>query len=287
METLRNILNYTFSISDKIEISVKDIFVLIVVFFITNFLLKLIKKITNKKLDNVDKDKFNSLFSFSKYFIYVVVIIIALDSLGIKVSVLLAGSAALLVGLGLGLQTLFQDIISGVFMLLDKTIHLNDVIEVDGKIGKVFEINLRTTRAITVEDKVVIIPNHIFLTNTLYNWTQNGRLIIETVKVGVAYGTDVKQVMQTLLECAANNEQILSNPAPYVLFNDFAESYLEFELRCWTSNYADWVLIKSEIMVSIDDAFKEQKIEIPFPQRDLHLKSGFNLTSEKSEERKK
>jgi small-conductance mechanosensitive channel len=271
METLRNILNYTFSISDKIEISVKDIFVLIVVFFITNFLLKLIKKITNKKLDNVDKDKFNSLFSFSKYFIYVVVIIIALDSLGIKVSVLLAGSAALLVGLGLGLQTLFQDIISGVFMLLDKTIHLNDVIEVDGKIGKVFEINLRTTRAITVEDKVVIIPNHIFLTNTLYNWTQNGRLIIETVKVGVAYGSDVEKVKKLLIEAAVENSKVSKAKMPSVLFNNFGDSSLEFILRFSTTQSFTSPAIKSELRFAIDKKFRENNIQIPFPQRDIHI----------------
>ncbi|MDX1829138.1 MAG: mechanosensitive ion channel [Lutibacter sp.] len=271
METLRNILNYTFSITDNIQISVKDIFVLLVVFFITSFLLKLIKRITNKKLDDVDKNKFNSLFSFLKYFIYVTVIIIALDSLGIKISVLLAGSAALLVGLGLGLQTLFQDIISGVFMLLDKTIHLNDVIEVDGKIGKVFEINLRTTRAITIEDKVVIIPNHIFLTNTLYNWTQNGRLIIETVKVGVAYGSDVEKVKKLLIEAAVENPKVSKVKMPSVLFNNFGDSTLDFILRFSTTQSFTSPAIKSELRFAIDKKFRENNIQIPFPQRDIHI----------------
>jgi len=271
METLRNILNYTFSITDNIQISIKDIFVLIVVFFITSFFLKLIRRITNKKLDDIDKNKFNSLFSFLKYFIYVTVIIIALDSLGIKISVLLAGSAALLVGLGLGLQTLFQDIISGVFMLLDKTIHLNDVIEVDGKIGKVFEINLRTTRAITVEDKVVIIPNHIFLTNTLYNWTQNGRLIIETVKVGVAYGSDVEKVKKILIEAAVENSKVSKVKMPSVLFNNFGDSSLEFILRFSTTQSFVSPAIKSELRFAIDKKFRENNIQIPFPQRDIHI----------------
>lgn len=271
METLRNILNYTFSITDSIQISVKDIFVLIVVFFITSFLLKFIKKITNKKLDEVDKDKFNSLFSFSKYFIYVIVIIIALDSLGIKISVLLAGSAALLVGLGLGLQTLFQDIISGIFMLLDKTIHLNDVIEVDGKIGKVFEINLRTTRAITIDDKVIVIPNHIFLTNNLYNWTQNGRLIIESVKVGVAYGSDVEKVKQLLIEAAVENSKVSKAKKPSVLFSNFGDSSLEFILRFSTTQSFISPVIKSELRFAIDKKFRENNIQIPFPQRDIHI----------------
>jgi small-conductance mechanosensitive channel len=271
METLHNILNFSLSISDNIKISVKDIFILIVVFFVTSFLLKVTKKITNKKLDEQDKDRFNSLFSFAKYFIYILVIIIALDSLGIKISVLLAGSAALLVGLGLGLQTLFQDIISGIFMILDKTIHLKDVIEVNDKIGKVFEINLRTTRAITVDDKVVIIPNHVFLTNNLYNWTQNGHLIIESVSVGVAYGSDVEKVRELLLEVAMENSKVSKAKEPNVLFNNFGDSSLDFVLRFSTSQSFILPIIKSELRFAIDKKFRENNIQIPFPQRDIHI----------------
>ena len=271
METVRNILDYTFSLSNNIKITVKGILVLIVVFFITSYLLKLIKKITNKKLGDEDKDKFNSLFSFLKYFIYILVTIVALDSLGIKISVLLAGSAALLVGLGLGLQTLFQDIISGIFMLLDKTIHLNDIIEIDDKIGKVFEINLRTTRALTIDDKVVIIPNHIFLTNNLYNWTQNGRLIIESVNVGVAYGSDVEKVKEILLEVAMENTKVVKSKKPMVLFNNFGDSSLDFILRFSTKQSFILPIIKSELRFAIDKKFRENNIQIPFPQRDIHI----------------
>ena len=152
MEKLGNLFNYTFQISEKTHISVKEIIFLIVAFILTNLLLKLIRKLVNKRLEDEDKGKFKTVFSFLKYFIYIIVIIIALESLGVQVSVLLAGSAALLVGLGLGLQTLFQDIISGIFILLDKTLHINDIIEIDGKVGKVFEIKLRTTRAMTIDN---------------------------------------------------------------------------------------------------------------------------------------
>jgi len=271
LETLREILNFTFNLSNNIKISIKGILVLIVVFFITSFLLKGIKKITNKKLDEENKDKFNAVFSFLKYFIYIVVTIIALDSLGIKISVLLAGSAALLVGLGLGLQTLFQDIISGIFMLLDKTVHLKDIIEVDDKIGKVFEINLRTTRALTIDDKVVIIPNHIFLTNNLYNWTQNGRLIIESLHVGVAYGSDVEKVRDLLIEVAKENNKVAKSKKPSVLFNNFGDSSLEFVLRFSTNQSFILPIIKSELRFAIDKKFRENNIQIPFPQRDIHI----------------
>jgi small-conductance mechanosensitive channel len=271
MENLRNFLNYSISFSDQIKVSIKQILVLIFIFFITSYLLKLIKKITNKKLDEEDKNKFNALFSFIKYFIYILVTIIALDSLGIKISVLLAGSAALLVGVGLGLQTLFQDIISGIFILLDKTIHLNDVIEIEDKIGKVFEINLRTIRAITIDDKVVIIPNHVFLTNNLYNWTQNGRLIVESVHVGVAYGSDVEKVKELLLAVAMENPKVSKIKKPNVLFNNFGDSSLEFILRFSTNQSFILPLIKSELRFAIDKKFRENNIQIPFPQRDIHI----------------
>jgi len=271
LKILNNILNFTINFSDKIHISIKDILVLIIVFFATNYFLKLIRKLVNKRLEEQDKNKFKTLFSFLKYFIYILVIIIALDSLGIKISVLLAGSAALLVGIGLGLQTLFQDIISGIFMLLDKTVHIDDIIEVDGKIGKVFEINLRTTRALTIDDKVIIIPNHIFLANSLYNWTQNGKLIIESIDIGVAYGSNLDKVKQVLLEAGKEHPKVLNSKNLDVLFMDFGNSSLQFRLRFSTTDSFLLPKIKSELRFSIDKKFREHNIQIPFPQRDVHI----------------
>ncbi|WP_456424175.1 mechanosensitive ion channel family protein [Lutibacter sp.] len=271
MEVLNNILNFTINFSDKIQITVKGILVLVAIFFATSFSLKVIRKIVNRRLEEEDKDKFKAIFSFLKYFIYILVIIIALDSLGVKIGVLLTSSAALLVGLGLGLQTLFQDIISGIFMLLDKTIHINDVIEVEGKVGKVFEINLRTTRAMTVDDKVIIIPNHIFLANSLYNWTQNGQLIIESIDVGVAYGSDVEKVKELLLESGKEHPKVLKTKKIDVLFMDFGDSALQFRLRFSTRDSFSLYKIKSDLRFIIDKKFRENNIQIPFPQRDVHL----------------
>ena len=174
MIKLKEFLSYSVNITEDIHLDVKTILFVILVFFLTSFFLKLFKRIVNRKLDEEDKGKFKAVFSFVQYFVYTIVLVIALESSGINVSVLLAGSAALLVGIGLGLQTLFQDIMSGIFILVDKSLHVNDIIEIEDKIGKVDEIRLRTTRAITIDDKVLIIPNHKFLTNSLFNWTQNG-----------------------------------------------------------------------------------------------------------------
>lgn len=127
MGKIRSILNYTFEFSDEVHISVKVILLIVVAFIIANLLLKLIRKLINKQLEEEDKGKFKTVFSFIKYLVYVFVMIVALESSGVNISVLLAGSAALLVGLGLGLQTLFQDVISGIFILFDKKFRENNI----------------------------------------------------------------------------------------------------------------------------------------------------------------
>lgn len=271
MEKIKDILNYSFQISEKIHISIKAVIVVIVAFILANLLLKLIRKIINRRLDEEDKDKFLSIFSFLRYFIYILVITIALESSGVEVSVLLAGSAALLVGLGLGLQTLFQDIISGIFILIDKTLHVNDIIEIDGKVGRVFEIKLRTTRAVTIDERVIIIPNHKFLTHSLYNWTQNGTVTTESINIGVAYGSDVEKVKQILIEVAKNHPSVLKRKKPDVLFMDFGDSALMFRLLFTINDSFSQLKIKSDLRYEIDQKFRESNVQIPFPQRDVHL----------------
>lgn len=271
MEKINEILNYAYDFSDDVQISVKAVLVLIFAFIITNYFLKLIRKITNKRLQEEDKGKFRTIFTFLKYFIYVFVIIIAFESSGVNVSVLLAGSAALLVGLGLGLQTLFQDIISGIFILLDKALLINDIIEIEGKVGRVFEIKLRTTRAVTIDNRVLVIPNHKFLTHSLYNWTQNGKSTVEAINIGVAYGSDVEKVKQLLIQVAQEHPKVLKSRYCDVLFMDFGESALQFRLLFTINNSFSHLKIKSDLRFEIDKKFREHKIQIPFPQRDIHL----------------
>lgn len=271
MKQFKDFLNYSFQINDKIHIDVKTVIFLIFLLVMTNFLLKIVKKIVNKRLNEEDKGKFKAIFSFLQYFIYIVVSIIALESAGIEVGVLLAGSAALLVGIGLGLQTLFQDIISGIFILIDKTLTVNDIVEVDGKVGKILEIKLRTTRAITIDDKVLIIPNHKFLTQSLFNWTQNGVQTTEGVEVSVAYGSNVELVKETLVKIAESHPKILKTKKPYVLFTSFGDSALNFKLMFKIDNSYAHLQIKSDVRFAIEKAFRENNITIPFPQRDVYL----------------
>ncbi len=243
----------------------------IIIFVFTTVFLRFLKRVVTAKLQHQDRLKFESVFSFSKYFIYVIVILIALDSIGFNITAIFAASAALLVGVGLALQTLIQDVISGIFILIDQTVHVGDVIEIDGKVGRVDEIKLRTTRAVTIDNKVLVIPNHKYLTSTLYNWTQNGSITRESVQIGVAYGSDVQLVKNILLQIAMDNDKILKTPEPLVLFQDFGGSSLDFELIFTMNDSFMAAIPKSEIRFEIDKQFRAHNISIPFPQREVTI----------------
>ena len=152
--------------------------------------------------------------------------------------------------------------------------HVNDIIEVDGKVGKVTHINLRTTKAITIENKVLVIPNHLYLNKTLYNWTQNEDITRETVVVGVAYGSDVLLVKKLLLESAEHIPSVLTNPKPTVFFDDFGDSALVFRLVVTIEDSFLSEFTKSDLRFEIDKLFREHNITIPFPQRDVHIKNN-------------
>ncbi|MDA9588636.1 mechanosensitive ion channel, partial [Flavobacteriaceae bacterium] len=220
-------------------------------------------------LSNDAKTKFKSVFSFFNYFIYIIVLLITLQNIGADVTAIFAASAALLVGVGLALQTFIQDIISGIFILVDQSVHVGDIIEVEGQVGKVENIKLRTTRAVTRENKVLIIPNHKFLISTLFNWTENGVITKESVAVGVAYDSDIDQVTSILLQLANENKSILENPKPFVIFEDFGDNALHFQIFFAVNSSFESNIVKSDMRYSIFRAFQKEGIQIPFPQRTI------------------
>ncbi|MDC0386837.1 mechanosensitive ion channel [Flavobacteriaceae bacterium] len=264
-----DLLNYKFAIGSSVSFTPKTILLVIIVLIITFFLLKVLRKIIFRALSNDTKIKFKSLFSFINYFVYTIVTLIVLQNVGVNLTAIFAASAALLVGVGLALQTFIQDIISGVFILVDKSVLVGDIIEVDGQIGQVENIKLRTTRAVTRENKVLIIPNHKFLTSILFNWTENGIITKEIIEVGVAYKSDPKLVKSILLEIAQSHAEVLDNPSPFVLFKDFGDSALIFQLYISLDSSFSANIVKSDLRYAIFEAFASKGIEIPFPQRSV------------------
>lgn len=265
-------LGFRFGESEKeVNITVGLLILVIISFVVASYLLKWIRKAFTRKMDDTDKNKFVSVFKFIKYITYIVVFIAILSLAGINITPILAASAFLLVGLGLALQELFQDIIGGVFIIIDKSLLVGDIVEIDGKVGRVIEIKLRTTRAVTRDDKIIIIPNHKFISDTIYNYTQNRKTTREAVSVGVAYGSDTRKVEELLLQSVAQQSGVLKSPKPFVLFENFGDSSLDFSVYFFISDSFVDPRIKSAIRFKIDALFREHKITIPFPQRDVHI----------------
>ncbi|WP_439153209.1 mechanosensitive ion channel family protein [Winogradskyella sp.] len=271
MAKIKDILNYSFNFSEDVSISVRGILFVLLVILITSIVLKIIRRLITRNLPKEDKAKFDTVFSYGRWIIYLIFLLVTLHAIGVNVTGIFAASAALLIGVGLALQTLFQDIISGIFILVDQSVHVGDIIELDGKVGRVEEIKLRTTRAVTIDNKVLVIPNHLYLANSLYNWTQNGTLTRENVEVGVAYGSDVQLVKKLLLQAAASHSEVIADPEPLVVFTNFGDSALNFKLIFTLNDSFKATFPKSDIRFEIDRLFRENNIKIPFPQRDVHL----------------
>ncbi len=257
--------------TDKVDFTVWNLLLLIFALVFTTYALRFIRNLITRRLPQEDKNKFVSVFQFIKYIAYIIAVMFTLHSSGININVFLTASAAVFVGIGFALQTFFQDIISGILMILDQSLHVGDIIEVDGKVGQVTEIKLRSTRMKTRNDRIMIIPNNKFMTDPLFNWTQNSKINREQVSIGVAYGSDVNLVKKVLEQCVEGVNGVVTTKPILVLFEDFADSSLNFSVYFYVQNGMESPIIQSEIRFKIDDAFRRNKIEIPFPQRDIHI----------------
>lgn len=271
LEKFKEIFGFSLIKTEEINLTFGAIIALVVVLIATTWVLRMFRKIVTRKLPIEDKNKFVSIFQFFQYLIYVFVVMFTLRASGVDISVLLTASAAIFIGLGFALQQLFQDIISGVLIILDQSLHVGDIIEVEGKVCRVEKISLRYTKAVTRNERVMIIPNHKFLSNVLFNWTQNNNNVRENIEVGVAYGSDLELVRQLLLDCAHQHPEVLKDPKPVVFFENFGDSSLDFSVFFFVDNAFVAPRIKSEIRFAVDRAFRQNKVTIPFPQRDVHL----------------
>jgi len=271
IESINTLLSQEIYNNHGVIITIGTIVLLIATLLITHIILRLVRGIATKRLDKDAKNRFKTVFTFIKYILFTIVIVTTLDASGVKITAILAASTALFVGIGLGMQKLFQDIISGIFILVDKTVTVNDIIEIDKKVGKITQVSLRTTKAITHDDKILVIPNHKFLSEILYNWTQNHAVTREHVDVGVSYDSDIDLVKALLLGIALQENAILNTPEPNVFFEDFGDSSLKFRLYFYIEDSFSVPHIKSNLRYKIFQTLKDNNISIPFPQRDIHV----------------
>lgn len=270
------LINYQLLKTENVEITVSSVIIVVLVFLATFIGLKVISGFLRRyiKKQETERRSYWSVYLILRYVVWVVVIVLMLETSGVKVSVLLASITALLVGVGFGIQQLFSDVASGIVLIFERNLQINDIIELDdGTVGKVIHIGLRTSKLKTRDDVILVVPNSKFVNDTIINWSQMDYNTRFSVKVGVAYGSDTKLVTRLLLQCANNNKNISTHPIPFVRFNDFGDSSLNFQVYFWVRE-PFWVEnTKSEIRYAIDEAFREHGVQIPFPQRDLHIKS--------------
>lgn len=235
----------------------------------------LVKKVIYRRKSN-DISKKYAFFKLFRYVFWIAVSLLSLQSLSINITVLLAGSAALLVGFGLGMQQIFSDFVSGILILLDSTIKVNDIIEVNNKIFKVVEINFRTTTVISREENYVILPNSELTKNTLTNWTYDNVYSRFRIDVGVDYSSDAKLVEKLLIEAVQDQVEVLKDRPIFARFQNFGASSLDFSIYFWSEEIFKIEQVKQDIRLRILELFRKNNISIPFPQRDVHIKNKEN-----------
>jgi len=201
--------------------------------------------------------------------------VIALNNAGLDISSLTVLAGAVGIGLGFGLQNIINNFFSGLIILAERPVAIGDRIEVGGVAGRVTKINMRSTTVVTNDNISIIVPNSDFISTAVTNWSHGDPKVRIRVPFGVAYGSDIPKLERVILEVAAQHSSVLKDPDPALFFIGFGDSSLDFELGVWTIDMAHNPLrFKSELYYAIEDALRKNQIEIPFPQRDLHLRSG-------------
>jgi small-conductance mechanosensitive channel len=254
----------------------------LVIYVILLFILLIVlsKKIKNWLINsilvksNLDSGTINSIATITRYIIILAGLFAILQSMGIDLSTITLLAGALGVGIGFGLQNITNNFVSGIIILFERPIKVGDRIQVEDIIGDVVKISLRATTVVTNENISVIVPNSEFISTRVINWSHNDRNVRFNVPVGVSYKEDPQKIKEVLLSVASDNRFVLKNPEPDVIFVEFGDSSLNFVLRIWTSEMIQKPkILISEIYFEIFKRFRENKIEIPFPQRDLHIKT--------------
>lgn len=272
---VKEFLNYTIiEYGEKGGLTISAVLLILVYLIVTWIVFRWVKRLTrlSVKSGRLQQGQYFAIVQISKYILVVIFLLLSLIALKVNYTYFLA-LTPLLVGLGLGLQQVFNDLFSGLILLIEPSIRVNDIVEVDGIIARVKELGLRTSKVESREGIVLIIPNHKLVSEKLINWSSNQPITRFSVKIGVAYGSDVELVKKILIETAWKHQRIKTNPAPFVRFTDFGESSLDFELMFWSNYLFPIEDVKSELRFIIEQEFRNNGVIIPFPQRDLHIKT--------------
>jgi len=252
----------------------------ILIFFLVIWLSAYISKLIRIFLEEEVLDRMglakglpNTIALMVRYTIITLGLFFAASAAGLKMSNLTIILGALSVGIGFGLQNIFNNLVSGLILLLERPIKIGDTIEVGNLIGVVKHIGIRASNVHTLDGAEIIVPNGNLISNEVINWTLTDKRRRIEILVGIAYGSDPYKVQEVFYKILDTHPEIVKEPRSNVLFNNFGDSSLDFRILFWTDNFDDWIKIRSEVIFKIHDALKEAGITIPFPQRDVHIKS--------------
>lgn len=274
MEKIKEILSFDLLNLGSYHLELYTLILILLVFLITKLILWLTKKALLKKsfFNKLEEGNAYALYQIIRYIIWIIALGFFLETIGVKITVLIAGSAALLVGIGLGLQQTFHDIISGLILLSERTVRLGDILEIDGDVIKIQEIGLRASKGLNRFDISIIIPNSHITNNKVINWSHQSKRTRFKVNVGVAYGSDIDLVLKTLEESVKEHPDITHKNMIEARFIEFNNSSLDFIVLFYSEKIFEIETIKSDLRRIINRKFIENNITIPFQQVDIHLK---------------
>ncbi|MBE0639629.1 MAG: mechanosensitive ion channel family protein [Bacteroidales bacterium] len=283
LERIRDIWNFELLKLGSTPLTLKSLTIVVVSLFLLIYLTSKLKKLLVNKIFpryKLDIGVSQSIATIIRYVLVLLGTYIIFQTSGIDLSALGLLIGALGIGIGFGLQNVTNNFISGVIILFERPIKVGDRVEVDDILGTVASISARSTTIITNDNISVIVPNSAFINERVINWSLNDRNVRLNFPVSVAYKEDPATIRKLLLEVANDNPEVLKNPEPDVLFDEFGDSSLNFNLRVWTQTYSDKPkVLKSQLYYAIFEKFKAHNIEIPFPQQDIYVKGGIEIKS--------
>ncbi|MEO6691987.1 MAG: mechanosensitive ion channel domain-containing protein [Saprospiraceae bacterium] len=274
---MKEIANYKLVEIGKFSLTGVSILSICIAIISTYFILFIIRRslLNSKELAVHDKGRRTSIYILLKYFLWTFSFTFCFRLLGFDIGILLAGSAALLVGLGFGLQGVFYDLISGIIMLVERKIRVGDILELKDKVGKVKEISLRTTLLLTRDEEEIIVPNHKFIADDVINTSYNSFCRRFSIELSVGFNEDIEKIKTILIECALKFDLILRDDEkqPKVRLSKFGDQALHMELLYYTKEVFRIGFLKSDLRMEILERFREENIKFPSPNYTLQFQS--------------
>ena len=280
-----SILGFTFGLG-KVDFTVGTLLSVILIvgigFLLARIVSSLLRSVLIAKLP-IQRGLPYAISKFVYYALILMVLFVAITRAGVELNKFTVITGALGVGVGFGLQNIVNNFASGLILLVERPIRVGDVVEVNGLVGSVGRIGARSSTITTAQGAEVIVPNNNLIANQVVNWTLSSPWRRVEIPVGVAYGSDPKTILKLLVSVAASHADVMVDPPPVAFFLGFGDSALNFELRFWAERQEMWFQLKSDVAVAVANALKQANVEIPFPQRDLHLRSADLSLSERQQ----